>query len=200
MCKMVSALPNILTRLIPFNPHRFDACMAYLAQEVYRRPLNLFEMVKHHVMTDVFHVLETGHQAIGGEFKPWPYGPVVEDAYNRIKHWEHRHEETSGHFQPQEYLIFGGELSGFQPRAAFDPEDMAPSEIEAMDQAVRLLKPMSFDDAYRFFHDDGSYMGRAYNMAKAEGRSLAWNEIIDAYDAIHGTDHKNLKRRLISYG
>jgi hypothetical protein len=195
---MIATEAYIVTKLIPFNPHRFDACMGYLAQAVYARPLTIFEMVKLHVMTDVFHVLQHAHQAIGGELTPWPYGPVVEPAYNRLKHWQHRNDEDGT--QPTEYQIIPGEVTGFQPRAAYDPEDLAPAELEAMNKAVTLLRPLSFDDAYRFFHSNDTFMGRAYNRAKAEGRALAWGDIIDAHDQIHGSDLQHLKRRLISYG
>ncbi len=130
------------------------------------------ELVKHHVMTDVFHVLTHGHQAIGGELEPWPYGPVVEPAYNRLKHWEHEHEATGGVVQPPEYEILDGELAAYQPRANFDPQDMSPAELDAMKRAADLLRPMSFDEAYRFFRDGGSFMGRAYNLAR--GRIGRW--------------------------
>jgi hypothetical protein len=195
---MTIAQPYILTRLIPFNPSRFDVCLAYVAKH-YDRPLTLFELVKYHVMTDVFHVLKHGHQAIGGELRPWPYGPVVEEAYNRLKHWELSHEESGGTFQPTEYRILKGDLATFSPNAQFDPEDLSQSELEAMGEAISLLKPMSFDSAYRFFHHDESFMGRAYKIAVAEDRALSWNDIIDSYDAIWGTDHQNIKRRLITY-
>jgi len=195
---MIATEPYIITKLIPFNPHRFDACMGYLAQAIYARPLTVFEMVKLHVMTDVFHVLQHGHQVIGGELIPWPYGPVVEPAYKRLKHWQHCHEENG--FQPAEYQILGGDVTGFQPRIAFDPEDIAPAELEAMDKAVKLLRPMSFDGAYRFFHADDTFMGRAYNRATSERRAMAWGDIIDAHDQIHGSNLQHLKRRLIPYG
>jgi len=174
--------------------------MGYFAQEVYRRPLTIFELMKHHVMTDVFHALAHGHQVIGGEMEPWPFGPVVEPAYNRLKHWEHKHEESGGVFQPAEYEILDGELAAYRPCASFDPDDMSPAEVDAMNRAADLLRPMSFDDAYRFFHSDDTFMGRAYNRALRENRALAWGEIIDAHDQIEGSNLQHLKRRLISYG
>ena len=197
---MTGTSPDIITRLIPFNPHRFDACMSYIAQRIYQRPLTIFELVKHHVMTDVFQVLAHGHQVIGGELEPWPFGPVIEPAYNRLKHWEQRHEESGGAFQPPEYEILDGELAAYRPRASFDPDDISPAEVDAMTRAADLLRPLSFDEAYRFFHDDGTFMGRAYNRALSERRALAWGDIIDAHDQIAGSNLQQLKRRLISYG
>jgi hypothetical protein len=196
---MIVPQTSIITRLIPFNPHRFDVCMSYLAQRIYKRPLTIFELVKHHVMTDVFHVLKLGHQAIGGELQPWPYGPVVEPAYRRLKGWEHRHEEAADHAEPAEYQITDAELSGFMPTIPFDADDLSPSEVDAMNEASQLLRPMSFDDAFRFFHSDNTFMGRAYNLAKGENRAMAWAEIIDAHDQLLGTNLQHLKRRLISY-
>ena len=194
---MTVTQPLHVTRLIPFNPHRFDACAAYLAQQ-YGRPLTIFELVKHHVMTDVYHVLQTGHQAIGGELEPWPYGPVNERAFKRLKHWEHLHEETG--YQPAEYEVTKADLYAFTPRADFNPDDTSPAELQAMDMAIDLLQRQSFGDAYRFFHGDDTFMGRAYNAAEAENRAIAWDDILDAYDALHGTDHQHIKRRLITYG
>lgn len=196
---MIAPQTSIITRLIPFNPHRFDACMRYIAQRIYKRPLTIFEMVKHHVMTDVFHVLGHGHQTIGGELQPWPYGPVVEPAYRRLKGWEHYHEGNADRAQPAEYQITDGELSGLMPTITFDPDDLSPSEMDAMNQASQLLRPMSFDDAFRFFHSNDTFMGRAYNLAKDENRAMAWGGIIDAHDQLLATDLQHPKRRLISY-
>lgn len=175
--------------------------MAYLAREEYRRPLTIFELVKHHVMIDVYMVLATGHQVIGGELKPWPFGPVVEEAYERLKGWEHRYEESHGEFQPAEYLLSDGELTAFEPRVAADPqEDFASAEIAAMSRASALLKSMTFDQAYHFFHSPATFMGRAYTTAREDRMAIAWPDVLDAHDAIHGTDHHLIKRRLISYG
>jgi hypothetical protein len=193
------ATQSIITQLIPFNPSRFDLCMAYLAHEVYRRPLTLFEMIKLHVMLDVYHVLEHAHQAIGGELEPWPYGPVVAPAYQRLKNLEEQREQSNHQFQPAQYSIIDADITGFQPTTA-DFDELAPSEQAAADRAARLLKPMSFDDVYRFFHSDDTFMGRAYNIAKRETRAIAWPDIIDAHDQLHGTSLASLKRRLIPYG
>jgi hypothetical protein len=194
---MNAAEPYIITKLIPFNADRFDACASFLANHVYGRPLSIFELVKHHVMTDVFHVLRHGHQAIGGELQPWQYGPVVEPAYKRLKHWAHCHEEHG--FQPSEYRIIDGAPESFLPLIEADPDDLSPAEVKAMHQAAELLRPMDFDAAFYFFHSDSTFMGRAYNRAKSEGRALAWGDIIDAHDQLHGTDLQHLKRRFISY-
>jgi len=197
---MHATAPAIITSLIPFNPRRFDMVMSYLVQGIYDRPLTLFEMIKHHVMADVFHVLDHGHQIIGGDLQPWKWGPVVKPAYSRLKKWEHGLEKKEKS-QPAEYEITPGEYTAFMPRIAFEPDDIAPSEEQAINNAANLLKPMSFDTAYHFFHDNSTFMGRAYNAAKAQDdRSLAWTEIIAAYDAIHRTDHSQIMRRLISYG
>jgi hypothetical protein len=195
---MIAADQYILTQLIPFNATRFDACMSYLSQKVYGRGLTIFELVKLHVMTDVFHVLQHGHQAIGGELQPWPYGPVVEPAYHRLKHWLHSFEQKG--VQPAEYRIVGADVTAFEPTALFDPDDLSASELEAMEKAVLLLRPMSFDDSYDFFHNDLTFMGRAYNLAKSQQRALSWPDVIDAHDQIHGTNLQHLKSRLISYG
>jgi hypothetical protein len=87
-----------------------------------------------------------------------------------------------------------------EPRASFDPDDMSPAEFEAVNRAEDLLRPMSFDDAYRFFHDDDNFMGRAYKRALEENRALAWGNIIDTHDQINGSNLPHLKRRLIPYG
>jgi len=191
--------PAILTQLIPFNPHRFDACLTYLGKRLYQRPLSLFEMVKLHVMTDVFHVLKTGHQIIGGELQPWPYGPVVEPSYNRLKAWVHQHEESGGRFQPDEFRLVVSDVCTFVSTLDIDMDDLSATELEAMEQAASVLKPMSFDDAYHYFHSTDTFMGRAYIRASNENRAIAWADIIDGHDEIFGSDLQRLKQRLISY-
>ena len=192
------AAPATVTSLIPFNPGRFDACMAYFA-EVYRRPLTRFEMGKLHVMTDVYHVIRLGHQVVGGDLEPWRWGPFVRPAYDRLQQWEATFRESGGASQPAApYVLHDGELVGFRPRAAVDRDDFSASEYDAMASAILLLKPMSFDDADQFFHGDG-FMGRAYQTALAAGRPFDWAEVIDGYDRDAGTDHASVRRRLISY-
>ncbi len=83
---------------------------------------------------------------------------------------------------------------------AFDPDDLSPAEIDAMNRASQLLRPMSFDDAFYFFHSNDTFMGRAYNQAIAEKRALAWSDIINAHDLLNGTNLQHLKKRWISYG
>jgi hypothetical protein len=68
-----------------------------------------------------------------------------------------------------------------------------------MGEAIRLLKPMSFDEAFKFFHGD-TFMGRPYNAAKKDGRAISWTEIIQEYDTTYDTDHEAIKQRLITYG
>lgn len=185
-----------IPKLIPFNAARFDACMAALSQ-IYGKPFTILDMVKLHVMTDVYHVLDTGHQAIGGALAPWKFGPVVKEAYCRLDHWYHEWQETG--LEPAEYGLLPSQYTIYQPRQQPDFDDISQSEQRAMQKAADLLRPMDFSLAYDFFHNDSTFMGRAYNRAAQEQRLLSWTDILDAHDQIAGTDSSRIKRRFISY-
>ncbi|HEX4792464.1 MAG TPA: hypothetical protein VH370_01665 [Humisphaera sp.] len=188
-----------LSQLIPYNAVQFDRCMAYLAQK-WARGLTRYDMVKLHVMTDVYHVLETGHQSIGGPLEPWNLGPVVARSWARLSRWERRFDQLGE--EPPGYALGRSDkgYTTYRPTAAPDLDELAASELAAMDRAVELLKPMSFDESQRFFHGDKTFMGQAYNSARRNHqKQISWADIIDAYADQEGIDLTDLKRRLISY-
>src|SRR5580704_9195545 len=78
--------PERLAQLQPFNEHRFDDCMAYLAAKNCR-PLSVYEMMKLHVMIDVYHAIARGKPVIGGSLSPFTNGPVSRSAKSRITQW-----------------------------------------------------------------------------------------------------------------
>src|SRR4051794_15408033 len=73
----------VLSQITPFNQHRFDAVIRYLSAR-HGRTLTQNDIVKIHVMTDVYHVIDYGMPVMGGQLEPWKHGAVVQRAYNRI--------------------------------------------------------------------------------------------------------------------
>jgi hypothetical protein len=185
----------ILGRLMPFNECRFDDCMAYLAG-AHRRPLGTYEMMKLHVMIDVYHTLDRGKPAIGGAFWPFTNGPVARAAKSRVRHWESRYEKTGA--MPDGFMLKeeGGRLVATPVRVP-DCEDFSAAELDAMERAWRdVIGPLDaaggFSSSQEFFHKD-SFIGRAWEKARQRGSFLDWNEIIDEYDAATGEDHSHIK-------
>lgn len=184
-----------LSQLMPFNEHRFDACLTYLSKE-YGKTLTQYDMVKLHVMIDVFHVLEYGRPVIGGRVQPWEHGPVVRLAYNRIMQWWHTVKETGK--QPEKFHIEHLQNKKIAFTATTDPDfdDLSETEIEAMERAWKAVMTKNWESSQAYFHDPSTFMGRAWSNASAEGRSIDWDEIIDAYDELTGENHSHVKRMI----
>jgi len=189
--------PRILSQLQPFNEARFDAAIAWLAWK-HDRSLSKYEIVKLHVLMDVFHVIEFGSPIIGGRLAPWELGPVMDEAYGRVDDWCDQFDY--GGASPANFKISAkGTLRYLTPTITPEPGDFSASELAAMERAWELLMPMmnkgynGYLESKEFFHSDTTFIGRAYNKAKLEDRAIDWNEIIDAYDAINHTDHTSVK-------
>ena len=181
-----------LSQIIPFNENRFDACMVYLAQK-HSRNLTQYEMVKLHVMADVYHTITYGQPMIGGSLEAWTNGPVVKKAYNRVAVWGHRFDET-GEQSPMFNLVEQlGNANHFKPSVEADPDDFSVSEVEALEKAWDTVMSMEFRASQDYFHKPISFIGKAWHNAKLQSRAIDWNDIIDAYDTENGTDHTTLK-------
>ena len=185
-----TAMP--LSQLMPFNEHRFDACLAYLAAK-HNEVLTQRQMVKLHVMIDVYHVLEHGRPVIGGALGRWDGGPVVQRAFNRVKRWWYRFSETGA--QPENFCVSQGinRRIDYRSSAEISDDEFSPSELQAMEKAWGVVTSMSYAESKAFFHDPDNFMGRAWQNARRERRDLDWDEIIDAYDEDKGTDHSHIK-------
>jgi hypothetical protein len=149
---------STLSQLAPFNEHRFDAIMAYFSRK-YGRNLSQYDMMKLHVMTDVFHVLETAKPVIGGSLEPWQYGPVVRPAYNRVAKWWHDFDRTGKHPESFRLVEQDGNAKRFESAVEIDEDDFSDSEKAAMEAAWGVVKDLldNWTRAERFFHDpDGS--------------------------------------------
>jgi uncharacterized phage-associated protein len=183
-----------LSQLLPFNEGRFDACMAYLARK-HQRLLTKYDMVKIHVMADVLHVLEHGKPIIGGAISPWQFGPVVARAYKRLRAWECKFDEIGA--EPENYSIAGraGNSLEFRPTLAVEADDFSPSELTAMEGAWQKVMEQlrDFQESQQYFHGSGSFIGRAWNKARLEGRDLDWEEVIAEYEKEGDLAHPEVK-------
>jgi hypothetical protein len=129
-----------LSQLLPFNEGRFDAALALLAEQ-YARPLSKYEMIKLHVLMDVEHTLAQAMPIIGGRLAPWPNGPVVVQAYERLDDWCTRYEMTGE--SPDEFGIEAvGKLRRFRPLIRPERDDFSGSEWAAMQKAWDFLIPL----------------------------------------------------------
>lgn len=195
--RAMSTARPVINQLTPFNKYRFDACMNYLMR-VYESNLTQHDIAKLHVMTDFFHVLKTGKQAIGGPLDPWKHGPVIEPGFNRVKSMGHRFNDNRGlkpvHQGKLRVIAKKGEKAFlFDPYGEVDDEDFSPAEIESMKQAWNLMMPKTFGEREDYFHNPTNYMGRQWSQAKTAKTGIDWGELVEAYDQQHNTDHTHAR-------
>ena len=189
----------MVSQLAPFNQIQFDRCMRWFAS--HHGPQTQYDLVKLHVMTDVFHVLAHGKPVIGGEFLKWTNGPVPSPAFGRLHRFIARHEQG----KPEDVF----EISPTQGKAytfalpsgqKVDEDEFSPSEIAAMNRAWNEIGCMTWQESQDYFHlAEDSFMGKAYEEAGAKNAPLDWNTIIDAYDERSEENHEHIKS-LIALG
>jgi hypothetical protein len=190
-------MPAVLNQLAPFNAHRFEAVIAYMSWKAkVKRTFDQYEMLKLHVMIDVLHVLKYGQPVIGGQLEAWQDGPVVHEAYYQVTQWI-RSAETGG-VRPRYLCVTRGHgrrnVILCTATAEPDPDDFSESELEVMRQAWKLVVKQSYADLKKYFHEDASFIGRAYKKAVARdpGQTydiqISWDDIIDEYAKEHRID------------
>lgn len=186
-------MQRVLNQLLPFNESRFDACMAYLSAK-HSRDLTQYDMVKLHVMTDIFHALEHGKPVIGGALDAWQFGPLVEKAYNRVRRWRFVVDETGE--QPEFFEFVGqkGAADRFRAREPVNDEDLSPSEVKAMTKAWDVIMSLDWSESQDYFHSDSTFIGRAWKKAREARVGVDWDDIIDEYDRQFDENHAHIKR------
>jgi len=182
---------TILDQIAPFNATRFDTCMAYFCER-HGRELTQYDMVKLHLMTDIFHALEHGKPVIGGSVQAWDFGPVIDQAYRRVKHWDYSHDETGSHPETLRISNRSGSSCKFTNSVSVDSDEFSESELNAMKRAWDSFMHMSWNESQQFFHQD-SFVGQAWLKARQEQRNIDWDDIIDEYDREYGTNHQHIK-------
>ena len=187
-------------QLIPFNEYQFDRCALWLAKKLGKTPTQ-YDLIKFHIMTDIYHVLECGTPVIGGAIAKWPLGPAVEKAYARISPSHINPGSVIGLLKARGcYRTSRGTICEFVARdgAAVDEEEFSASEVSAMEKALKIIE-LDWNSSQAFFHDpQKSFVGKAWAGACISG-PIDWNSIIDAYDAENGTDHSAIKE-IVSLG
>lgn len=186
---------SFLKQVLPFNESRFDDCVSYLAHK-HGRELSVYELMKLHVMIDVFHCVQHGKPVIGGPLFPFTNGPVSRSSKYRVSEWCEKYQVGAEH--PERFKVVEG-LEGihFAPVSAPSDDEFSDSELDAMQRAWDAVIPTleeddGFNKSQRYFHSD-SFIGRAWSRAKKFGRELDWDEIIDEYDRENSTDHSHIK-------
>lgn len=175
-------MSNVLSQLAPFNEHRFNECMAFFAARA-GGTLSQYDLVKLHVLTDVFHVLRHGKPVIGGELQAWDLGPVAPRAYNLVKRWSYTADETEE--QPEYFRVTPGQGKRIDYTVAkqADLDDFSDAEMETMLKAWHIFSKMSWSQREDYFHKD-SFLGKAWLAARSESREeISWDQIIDEYAA-----------------
>jgi hypothetical protein len=178
-------------QLSPFNQHQFDRCMRWFAAR--HGELTQYQLVKLHVMTDVFHVLETGLPVIGGRFRRWKLGPVVPNGWHRTRQYVQQFEAGS---RPPALSVRPTDGSAYRYSVPEDAEteeqEFSASEVRAMERAWAEVGELSWEESHRYFHTPESFMGKAWLEAPQNG-PIPWELIVDCYDAATGEDHGHVK-------
>ena len=172
-----------------FDEKRFSAILGHIVRE-YNEPLDQYDMVKVHVLTDFFHVLGEGEPVIGGTPRILPYGPVIQEAYDTVQRW----------------ISHGGEFSvvaSYGNRMQLAPNSQDDSEWdsllwgEAQAAAVKAWEthaPMGFKNSQKFFHDPSQYFGAVWSKhSNRWGTPINWVDVIESYEKITGEDHGEAK-------
>lgn len=186
------------SQLMPFNEEQFDRCALWLVKHLGKPPTQ-YDLIKFHVMTDVYHVLCCGSQIIGGPLEKWKWGPVVPRAFRRLKHETERFERGQK-IGPLEVHAGPGNIYEFTALdgAAVDDDEFSNTELSAMEEALKVVE-LPFDQSQQFFHEpNASFMGKAW-FEVSDGSPIDWNNVVDAYDIQHRSDHGHIKA-LIAIG
>lgn len=171
--------------MMRFSPDTFTATLKYIAREN-KTPLDVYDMVKLHVLTDFYHILEEGEPAIGGTPKALPYGPVVQGAYDLSNRWA----GSGGDF-------FSVNQEGSRVWMAPSDDGTAnlwPELADAASQAWGFHNNMTFEQSQDFFHKPDSYFGKVWTKYRPDpgqsgwGTPIEWNEVIEAYQNATGED------------
>ena len=182
------------SQLMPFNEEQIDRCALWLATR-FCGPLTQYEIVKFHVMTDIYHTLDQGVPVIGGSLEKRQFGPMVRRAWHRLI-FETQQFERGIEVGPLAVRVQPGRGNVYefaaQEGVSLDEEEFSTSETEAMEQAMRVAE-MDFAESQRFFHEpEASFIGKVWSET-LDGGPIDWNSIVDAYDAENGTDHSHIK-------
>lgn len=178
-----------VTRLAPFNRHRYDLCIAYV-MKVDEQPLDDYELTKIHALIDGFHVASTGLPVIGGSLDQWPRGPVCPEANTHVVSLL----ESRLHPEPLFEVVKGGaaakadRMLGFSKKGEVDKDDFSVTELDAIEHARRVFNSMTRIVMYEYFHNPKHFLGHAWTKAKNEHhKSLDWHDILDGYEAEFNT-------------
>jgi len=154
-------------------------------------PLDQYDIVKLHVLTDFLSILERGEPVIGGQPAAWPYGPVVRDSYFQALKWADEPGDFSLIQKRGRSLI----LAPTAKLTESEKELLSPNAVEALDKAWGIHGDMKFSDSYSYFHDAGTVFGDVWKPAweRGHGTIIDWNDLIDSYDQKNETDHSHIK-------
>jgi hypothetical protein len=126
---------------------------------------------------------------------------VVRPAYSRVAKWWYGHDMTGRDPDGFRLVDEDGNAKRLEAVGEVDDDDFSECEKEAVDAAwtavVGLLD--DWEGSQKFFHDpNASFIGKAWQMAtSARKHAISWNDVIDAYDEFHGTDHVHIKTLMV---
>lgn len=170
--------------------------MAFVTQRHGCDRLSIYDMVKLHVMIDLNHVAKHGRPVIGGGLNAWQFGPVIPDAFKRLRHWAYKFEESG--FQPETFDIVDqrGDTFFFRPTLQIEADDFSPSEVDAMNDAWTIVMDQykRWNQSQQYFHEAISPIGEAWKEAWDKRTSIDWRRLLDLWGKHHHVDLSDLKQ------
>jgi uncharacterized phage-associated protein len=132
--------------------------------------LDVYHVVKAAYFADKSHLRRFGRPIFGENYEAAPYGPLGNTLYGLIMG------------APLEILALGGNghlpfrLDGLVvvPRREANTSLLSTSDVTALNEAVEIVAPLSFDDLVEITHDDPAWIN-------AQGGRMKYEDMLD-YD------------------
>ena len=156
---MSSATPEQV-ELTP-NVGRILAALYFVMSEAQRRGRNVsqYDLVKTLFLADRAHLNEWGRPVTYDNYFAMLHGPVPSLAYNLLKGNEKAMRDHHLRGVPWESLWHINTINHFFPAdVELNPQDfLSESDIEALDNSLRVVQALGFSQIRRLTHEDPAY-------------------------------------------
>lgn len=143
------------------NVGRIMAALYFVMSEAQRRGRNVsqYDLVKTLFLADRAHLNEWGRPVTYDNYFAMLHGPVPSLAYNLLKGNEKAMRDHDLHGVPWKSVSHSKTINHFFPaEAELNPQDfLSESDIEALDNSLRVVQALGFSQIRRLTHEDPAY-------------------------------------------
>lgn len=115
---------------------------------------NLYKVLKAIYLADKKHLERYGRQLFPQKYQKLKFGNVPATSYDVVTHCRDGKSQPRMPERVKARLMVEKSDDTIKPLAAPDMAYLSKSEIECLDAAIEILRPMSFEEVKRFLHDD----------------------------------------------